>query len=79
MIPREKIEKKEQGKMLFEFQVLRGIDHPHIIRIFEIYTDPKYFYLITEYVPCYTDSVKVAISFPRSKNLSTLMSEWPVE
>lgn len=48
VIPRERIEKKEQGKMLFEFQVLRGIDHPHIMRIYEIYKDPKYFYLITE-------------------------------
>ena len=79
MIPREKIEKKEQGKMLFEFQVLRGIFFFNVTAISEIYTDPKYFYLITEYVSCYTDSVKVEISFPRSKNLNTLMSEWPVE
>jgi len=35
--------------MLFEVQLLRSIDHPHIIRIHEFYTDDKSFYLITEF------------------------------
>lgn len=49
MIPKSKLEKKAQGQLFFEFQLLKNIDHPHIIRIYEIYNDQKNFYLITEY------------------------------
>ena len=48
VIPKNKIDKKNQGKLFFEFQLLKNIDHPHIIRIYEIYNDPKNFYLLTE-------------------------------
>lgn len=49
MIPKNKIDKKNQGKLFFEFQLLKNIDHPHIIRIYEVYNDSKNVYLITEY------------------------------
>jgi calcium-dependent protein kinase len=48
VIARSRVEKKNQGKMLFEFKLLRSIDHPHIIRMYEFFTDDKNFYLITE-------------------------------
>ena len=48
VIPRNKVDKKNQGKMLFEFQLLKGIDHPNILRIYETFKDEKNFYLITE-------------------------------
>jgi serine/threonine protein kinase len=48
VIPKSKIDKKNQGKMFFEFQLLKNIDHPHIIRIYEVYNDQKNLYLITE-------------------------------
>ena len=50
VIPKAKIDKKNQGKMFFEFQLLKNIDHPHIIRIYEVYNDQKNLYLITEYI-----------------------------
>ena len=49
VISKSKIDKKNQGKMFFEFQILKNIDHPHIIRIYEVYNDAKNLYLITEY------------------------------
>lgn len=48
VIARSKVDKKNHGKMLFEFQLLKGIDHPNILRIYEIFKDDKNFYLITE-------------------------------
>ena len=48
VIPKSKIDKKNQGKMFFEFHLLKNIDHPHIIRIYEVYNDQKNLYLITE-------------------------------
>jgi calcium-dependent protein kinase len=48
VIPKNKIDKANQGKLFFEFQLLKNIDHPHIIRIYEVYNDVKNMYLITE-------------------------------
>ena len=48
MIPRNKVEKKNQGMLYFEFQLLRNLDHPHIIRIYDLYKDQRYIYMITE-------------------------------
>jgi calcium-dependent protein kinase len=49
VIERAKLDKEQQGNMLFEFQLLKKIDHPHIIRIFEVFSDEKHICLITEY------------------------------
>jgi len=35
--------------MLREFSILRDMDHPNIIRIYEMYEDEHNFYLVTEY------------------------------
>lgn len=48
VILRSKVNKKNAGQMLFEFQLLKNIDHPNILRIYEIFQDEKNFYLITE-------------------------------
>lgn len=48
MIPRNKVEKKNQGMLYFEFQLLRNLDHPHILRIYDLYKDQRYIYMITE-------------------------------
>lgn len=49
MINKAKIDKKQQGQLFFEFQLLKNIDHPHIIKIFEVYNDSKNYYLLTEF------------------------------
>jgi calcium-dependent protein kinase len=49
VIPRNKVEKKNQGMLYFEFQLLRNLDHPHILRIYDLYKDQRYIYMITEY------------------------------
>lgn len=48
MIARTRYEHKNQGKMLFEYHLLKNIDHPNIIRIFEVFKDKKNFYLVME-------------------------------
>ena len=36
---------------LKEIQILKGLDHPNILKCFEIFEDSRYFYLATEYCP----------------------------
>lgn len=34
--------------MLKEFDILRKMDHPNIVKLFELYQDKKNYYLVTE-------------------------------
>ncbi len=34
--------------MVNDITVLLKLDHPHILKVFECYTDSKYFYVVTE-------------------------------
>ena len=38
--------------MLFlnEYYILKEIDHPHVIKIYELWQDEVYYYIITEYL-----------------------------
>ena len=36
--------------MFSEMNILKNLDHPHIVKLFEFYQDSKNYYLITEYL-----------------------------
>jgi calcium-dependent protein kinase len=49
IIKKELIEVKEEETLLFkELALLRSLDHPNIIKLYEFYRDEKYYYLISE-------------------------------
>jgi len=33
--------------------ILKNLDHPHIVNLFELFEDDKFYYLITEYLSRY--------------------------
>lgn len=33
-----------------EYNIMLGIDHPNLIRLFEVYEDPKYLYFVLEFL-----------------------------
>lgn len=37
------------NEVLSEFEILKSLDHPNIVRLHEMYSDEKNFYLISEY------------------------------
>lgn len=37
------------NEVVNEFEILKTLDHPNIVRLFEMYVDEKHFYLISEY------------------------------
>eukprot|EP01017_Pseudomicrothorax_dubius_P003273 TRINITY_DN10426_c0_g1_i7.p1 TRINITY_DN10426_c0_g1~~TRINITY_DN10426_c0_g1_i7.p1 ORF type:complete len:428 (-),score=113.13 TRINITY_DN10426_c0_g1_i7:461-1744(-) len=39
---------EEQEKLINEVQILKSLDHPNIIKIFEFYQDERSFYIVTE-------------------------------
>jgi calcium-dependent protein kinase len=41
--------KQEEDRMFTELDLLREMDHPNIVKVFEHYQDEKYHYLISEY------------------------------
>jgi calcium-dependent protein kinase len=49
IIKKELIEVREEETLLLkELALLRSLDHPNIIKLYEFYRDDKYYYLINE-------------------------------
>ena len=49
VIKKTSLIKEEEQKLFNEMNILKNLDHPNIIRLFELYQDSKNYYLITEY------------------------------
>ena len=39
---------EQQKKLMKEIEILKQLDHPNILRLYETYTDHKRFFLVTE-------------------------------
>ena len=42
--------KEEEQKLFAEMNILKNLDHPNIVKLYELYQDQSYYYLVTEYV-----------------------------
>ena len=42
--------KGRMEQFINEINVLKQLDHPNILKLFEVYQDTKRYYLVTEYV-----------------------------
>lgn len=40
----------ERNSMKNEINILRTLDHPNIVKIYEYYEDEKRFYIVTEHI-----------------------------
>ena len=49
VIDKVAIDENEKKRFLHEISILRIMDHPNIVRLYETYSDSKRFYLVTEY------------------------------
>ena len=48
VLSKENISEAGRSKVLFEVEVLRSLDHPNILTVFEVYEDEKQFCIVTE-------------------------------
>ena len=49
-IKKARLEESEKELLFAEIEVLKELDHPNIIKVFEVYEDEKRFYIVTELV-----------------------------
>lgn len=48
IIRKDTLDAKEKARFFMEIDIMRQLDHPNIVRLFEVYQDEKRFYLVTE-------------------------------
>ena len=41
--------KEEEKKMFAEMNILKDLDHPNIVKLYELFQDEENYYLITEF------------------------------
>lgn len=49
VLPKSAIDESERERFLSEINILKIMDHPNIVRLYESYSDSKRYYLVTEY------------------------------
>ncbi|CAG9321435.1 unnamed protein product [Blepharisma stoltei] len=49
-IPKDKLDKSTNEQMLEEVQILRELDHPNIMKIYEVIESRKSYYIVSEYL-----------------------------
>jgi calcium-dependent protein kinase len=47
-IKKSSILREEQERLFSEMNILKNLDHPHIVKLYELYEDAKQYYLVTE-------------------------------
>lgn len=47
-ITKHSLIKEDESRIFAELEILKELDHPHIIRLYELFQDEKNYYLITE-------------------------------
>ena len=60
-----------------EIQILRKLDHPNIIKLYEVFEDEKNLYLVQEYIFANSVTAKVESSLKDSRSKAILMKRTP--
>lgn len=50
VLKKDVMNKAEQEKMINEINILKNLDHPNILPIFEYFQDPVRFYIVTDHI-----------------------------
>jgi len=50
MLNRKDIPKNELKALANEIQIIKELDHPNIVKMYEEYEDQKYLYIVTELI-----------------------------
>jgi len=50
VLKKDAMDEEETAAMLNEINILRGIDHPNVVKIYEYFEDAKRFYIVTQHI-----------------------------
>ena len=39
-----------QNALMAEFAIVRELNHPNILRVYEVFSDTSYFYIVSEFI-----------------------------
>jgi calcium-dependent protein kinase len=48
IMEKSKMDKGEKVRLSYEIDILKNLDHPNIVKLYEVFEDDKYMYLVTE-------------------------------
>lgn len=48
IITKKYLKEDQEQKMLGEIEILKKLDHPNILKLYEFFQDPKRYFLVTE-------------------------------
>ena len=48
-LDKEKMSASSRIRLNYEIDILKNLDHPNILRLYEVFETKKYIYLVTEY------------------------------
>lgn len=61
-IKKKSILKEEEERMFAEMNILKDLDHPNILKLYELYQDENNYYLITEsFFNFFSNSLKIQV------------------
>lgn len=49
-IKKESLFDEDEEKLFAEMSILKDLDHPNTVKLYELYQDERFYYLITEYL-----------------------------
>ena len=48
IMEKDKMDKGEKVRLSYEIDILKNLDHPNIVKLYEVFEDDKHIYLVTE-------------------------------
>ena len=65
---RRKLTEDDKVGLQNEIDILKHVDHPNIVKLFDIYEDDKYFFLVMELMQGGEVSTNSAVSWPQASS-----------
>jgi calcium-dependent protein kinase len=50
VLDKDKITASSQSELINEIEILKKLDHPNILKVYEYYEDARHLYIVTEFV-----------------------------
>ena len=67
-----KLSETNENKLFLETDILKDIDHPNIVKIYEIFVDVRHYYIVTEFCEGYLLTIYFIIGGELFERISSI-------